>query len=50
MITAAAHECLQAGDHIVSIVPLEHLSQADVNLLAWSSEGRRQIFASHKLR
>ena len=50
VITAAVHECLQAGERIVSIMPVAHLPQADVNLLAWSSEGRRQIFASHKLR
>lgn len=50
VITAAAHECLQAGEHIVSIIPVDRMTPADVNLLAWSSEGRRQIFASHKLR
>jgi len=50
VITAAAHDCLQVGERIVSITPIEHLPQGDVNLLAWSSEGRRQIFASHKLR
>ncbi len=50
VITAAAHECLQAGEHIVCIIPVDHLTPGDVNLLAWSSEGRRQIFASHKLR
>lgn len=50
VITAAAHECLQAGEHIVCILPVDRLPPEDVNLLAWSSEGRRQIFASHKLR
>ena len=50
VITAAAHDCLQAGDRIVSIVPVAPVPHGDVNLLAWSSEGRRQIFASHKLR
>jgi len=50
VITAAAHECLQAGDRIVSIMPVHLQPNVDVNLLAWSGEGRRQIFASHKLR
>ncbi len=50
VITAAAHECLQAGERIVSIMPVHLQPNVDVNLLAWSGEGRRQIFASHKLR
>jgi hypothetical protein len=50
VITAAAHELMQAGEHIVSIVPDREANVADVNLLAWSNEGRRQLFASHKLR
>lgn len=50
VITAAAHASLQAGEHIVSIVPLERYPQPNIQLLAWSSEGRRQHFGSHKVR
>lgn len=50
VITAAAHASLQAGEHIISIVPVERDSDRNIQLLAWSSEGRRQHFGSHKVR
>ena len=50
VITAAAHASLQAGEHIISIVPLERAGDHNIQLLAWSSEGRRQHFGSHKVR
>ncbi len=50
VITAAAHASLQAGEHIVAIHPLGHAHDVNVQLGAWSSEGRRQIFAGRKVR
>lgn len=50
VITAAAHASLQAGEHIIAIVPLERAGDHNIQLLAWSSEGRRQHFGSHKVR
>ncbi len=50
VITAAAVACLKEGEHIVAIHPVEPAHDQNLQLLAWSSEGRRQIFASHKLR
>ncbi len=49
VITAAAYSAMQAGDHIVAIHPVGH-GHENIQLLAWSSEGRRHIFASHKVR
>lgn len=51
VISAAVYACLEAGAHIVSIMPVDRAAPArDLQLMAWSSEGRRQIFASHKIR
>lgn len=50
VITAAAHDSMRAGEYVVAIVPEDHRPPLDANLAAWSSEGRRQIFASHKVR
>ncbi len=50
VITAAAHASLQAGEHIVAIHPLGSDHDQEVRLAAWSSEGRRQIFAGRKVR
>jgi hypothetical protein len=49
VIAAASNEALQGQVRIVSIVPLT--SGPDANPLPpWSGEGRRQHFASHKVR
>lgn len=45
VITAAVHTVLEGPYRIVSIS--EHLQE---HLGAWSIEGRRQIFSSHKVR
>ena len=50
VISAAVHDWIEAGARIVSIVPLERMPEQVHYLQAWSSEGRRQHFASHKLR
>jgi len=47
-VIAAAIDSSVAGPHrIVSVKPVNELQHADPNLLAWSGEGRRQIFSSH---
>jgi Na+-transporting methylmalonyl-CoA/oxaloacetate decarboxylase gamma subunit len=50
VITAAAHTNLRAGEHIVAIHPLGRDHDQEVRVGAWSSEGRRQHFGSHKVR
>ena len=50
VITAAAHASLQAGEHIIAIHPLGRDHDVNVQVGAWSSEGRRQIFAGRKVR
>ncbi len=51
VISAAVYASLEAGAHIVSIMPIDRTAPPrDLQLMAWSSEGRRQIFASHKIR
>jgi hypothetical protein len=49
VITAAVFASTDHGEHIVAIYPVSG-HEPNFNLLAWSSEGRRQIFASHKVR
>lgn len=49
VITAAAYTSMQAGEHIVAIQPVGR-EQENIQLMAWSSEGRRQIFATRKVR
>lgn len=50
VISAAVHDWLEAGAHIVSIVPLERMPEQVHLLQEWSIEGRRHHFASHKVR
>lgn len=50
VLTAAAHDSLRAGEQIVSIMPAGAEPELTAQQLAWSGEGRRQIFASHKVR
>ncbi|HLP06673.1 MAG TPA: OadG family protein [Opitutaceae bacterium] len=50
VITAAVHSSIDSAATIVAITPVAAHQETNLNLLAWSSEGRRQIFASHKLR
>lgn len=49
VITAAAYTSMQAGEHIVAIQPVGY-EHENIQLMAWSSEGRRQIFATRKVR
>jgi Na+-transporting methylmalonyl-CoA/oxaloacetate decarboxylase gamma subunit len=51
VIAAAVHATLGGGYLVTSIRPVHHVSPEDnVKLLAWSAEGRRQIFSSHRIR
>ncbi len=50
VITAAVYASIDASATIVAITPVSPHPEPNLNLLAWSGEGRRQIFASHKLR
>ena len=47
VITAAVHAAIQTPAKILSIKKLEAPESAR---MAWALEGRRAIFASHKLR
>jgi len=48
VITAAVNEVLEAGGQIVAITPLDAAPAG--SQFAWSREGRREHFASHKVR
>jgi Na+-transporting methylmalonyl-CoA/oxaloacetate decarboxylase gamma subunit len=48
-IAAAVHIVVKEPHRIVSIHP-QISTQAAVNMNAWSAEGRRHIFSSHRVR
>lgn len=48
VIAAAVHVTCGPGARIAHIAEAQH--QSDLNLQAWSVEGRRNIFSSHRVR
>lgn len=50
VLIAAAAEALEPEAHIVSIVPAGPRDESGHQAAAWANEGRRQHFASHKVR
>lgn len=50
-IAAALHTVIKERHRIVSIYEMSPTSEgANLNLMSWSVEGRRQIFSSHRTR
>ena len=50
-IAAALHVVIKERHRIVSIYEMQPMSEgANLNLMSWSVEGRRQIFSSHRTR
>ncbi|MEI6351186.1 MAG: hypothetical protein WCP06_08770 [Verrucomicrobiota bacterium] len=49
VIAAAVHAAIKSPHRILSIRQV-NTNNVQASLLSWSLEGRRHIFASHKLR
>ena len=50
VITAAIHAAIEAPAKILSIRQVNQGQTPEAARMAWSLEGRRHIFSSHKLR
>jgi Na+-transporting methylmalonyl-CoA/oxaloacetate decarboxylase gamma subunit len=50
VITAAVYSEISDSHRIISIQPAVGQTRADLYRQAWSFEGRRQLFGSHKVR
>lgn len=51
VIAAALHTVIREPHRIVSIYDMTPMTEAaNLNLMSWSIEGRRQIFSSHRTR
>ncbi len=50
VIGAAVAEALESEAHIVAITSADPLAEPGYQAQAWANEGRRQHFASHKVR
>ncbi|MDD5349432.1 MAG: hypothetical protein PHQ12_04395 [Chthoniobacteraceae bacterium] len=50
VITAAIHAAIEAPAKILSIRQINQGQSPEAARMAWALEGRRHIFASHKLR
>lgn len=50
IIAAAIYATLGRSARVSSIVPIENPVNVDSLMLAWSLEGRREIYSSHRFR